>query len=89
LAPSTGCGGGTLTLTIYRDPTSGGGSPTCGPVAATNYGGVSTVQLPCTKVSISYPYQWHFNNVIQLIAPGANYGLFIYINTDATAVNTQ
>ncbi|HZP62642.1 MAG TPA: TadE family protein [Terriglobales bacterium] len=89
LTANSGCGGGTLTVTIYRDSSTGGGAPTCD-LTATNYGGVAgPVDLPCTKVSISYPYQWHFNNVIQLIAPGSTYGLFIYINTDAVAVNTQ
>jgi hypothetical protein len=37
-------------------------------------------------VNISYPFQWHFNNVIQLLAPSANYSLG-NIPVDATAVN--
>ena len=41
---------------------------------------------PDTYVKISYPYQWHFNNVIQLLVPGANYALSS-IKTDATAAN--
>jgi Flp pilus assembly protein TadG len=48
--------------------------------------GGSTVNILCTTVNISYPYQWHFNNVIQLLAPGANYSLG-NIPADATAVN--
>jgi Flp pilus assembly protein TadG len=48
--------------------------------------GVSTVNLLCTTVHISYPYQWHFNSVIQLLVPGANY-TFTNIQSDATAVN--
>jgi hypothetical protein len=40
----------------------------------------------CTTVNIVYPYQWHFNNVIQLLVPGANYTLR-NIHSDATAVN--
>jgi Flp pilus assembly protein TadG len=48
--------------------------------------GGSTLNILCTTVNISYPYQWHFNNVIQLLAPGANYSLG-NIPADATAVN--
>jgi Flp pilus assembly protein TadG len=48
--------------------------------------GGSTVNILCTTVNISYPYQWHFNHVIQLLAPGANYSLG-NIPADATAVN--
>ena len=42
--------------------------------------------MPYTYVKISYPYQWHFNNVIQLLVPGANYALS-NITSDATAAN--
>ncbi len=48
--------------------------------------GGATVNILCTTVNISYPYQWHFNNVIQLLAPTANYSLG-NIPADATAVN--
>ncbi len=48
--------------------------------------GGATVNILCTTVNISYPYQWHFNNVIQLLAPSANYSLG-NIPVDATAVN--
>lgn len=48
--------------------------------------GGATVNILCTTVNITYPYQWHFNNVIQLLAPGANYSLG-NIPVDATAVN--
>lgn len=48
--------------------------------------GGATVNILCTTVNISYPYQWHFNNVIQLLAPSANYNLG-NIPADATAVN--
>jgi hypothetical protein len=41
----------------------------------------------CTTVNISYPYQWHFNNVIQLLIPGANYSSLGNIQSNATAVN--
>jgi len=42
--------------------------------------------MPYTNVTISYPYQWHFNNVIQLLVPGAHYTL-TSITTNATAAN--
>jgi hypothetical protein len=42
--------------------------------------------MPTTYVQIQYPYQWHFNNVIQLLVPGANYVLTT-VNSDATAAN--
>jgi Flp pilus assembly protein TadG len=48
--------------------------------------GGATVNILCTTVNITDPYQWHFNNVIQLLAPGANYSLG-NIPVDATAVN--
>jgi hypothetical protein len=48
--------------------------------------GGATVNILCTTVNITYPYQWHFNNVIQLLVPGANYSLG-NIPVDATAVN--
>ncbi len=44
------------------------------------------VNMLCTTVSIVYPYQWHFNNVIQLLVPGANYTLG-NIQSNATAFN--
>jgi len=83
---NTGCAG-TLTLTISRDPPTGSSaSPTCS-VTINNYGAPGvTVYAPCTQVGISYPYQWHFNNVIQLVSPGASYAL-TNIATRATAVN--
>jgi Flp pilus assembly protein TadG len=80
---------GTFTLTITR----GFASTTqynCG-LAATNYGppgNAITANIPCTHITISYPYQWIFNTVIQLIVPGANYQPgAIQIQTDATAIN--
>jgi hypothetical protein len=48
--------------------------------------GAANVYVPDTYVQISYPYQWHFNNVIQLLVPGAQYTLSS-ITTDATAAN--
>jgi Flp pilus assembly protein TadG len=83
---STGCNSNTLTLTIARDATGGLASPSCS-LTMNNYGATGvTVSAPCTKVSIQYPYQWHFNNVIQLVSPGTSF-LLSTIQTDATAVN--
>lgn len=45
------------------------------------------VTMLCTIVKISHPYQWHFNNVIQLLVPGANYSFLNSIQSDATAPN--
>ncbi|HWY55816.1 MAG TPA: TadE/TadG family type IV pilus assembly protein [Terriglobales bacterium] len=56
-------------------------SPSCPAIA-----GATNVYMPDTYVQISYPYQWHFNNVIQLLVPGANYAIS-NITTDATAAN--
>lgn len=80
-ASGNGCVG-TLTLIITR------GFPNC-TLQATGYGAPNPINpyIPCTQVSISYPYQWMFNSVIQLIVPGANYQPLIQIQTDATAVN--
>jgi Flp pilus assembly protein TadG len=67
---STGC---SMTLTINR-----------GDSVLTN--GTPQVNVLCTTVHVSYPYQWHFNNVIQLLVPGANYTLG-NIQSDASVVN--
>jgi Flp pilus assembly protein TadG len=49
-------------------------------------GAAPPANMLCTTVNISYPYQWHFNSVIQLLVPGANYS-FANITSNATAVN--
>ena len=43
--------------------------------------------LICTRVTISYPYQWHFGNVIQLLVPGATYGSSIQITAESIMPN--
>ena len=43
----------------------------------------------CTKVSISYPYQWHFSRVIQLLVPGSTYGATLPVAADALMPNMQ
>lgn len=41
-----------------------------------------------TKVTISYPFQWHFNNVIKILFPGSNYpGPIFTITSDALMPN--
>jgi Flp pilus assembly protein TadG len=73
---NTGCASN-LTLTISRG--------VAVPVTANG----STVNMLCTTVQISYPYKWHFNNVIQLLVPGATYAGVTYIPSDATAANSD
>jgi len=90
---TTSSGGcvGTMTLTIVRgfsDAGAGNGGG-CG-LVANNYGTpnpINGLNIPCTRVTISYPYQWHFNSVIQLVVPGASYGAFLQIQTDAVVPN--
>jgi Flp pilus assembly protein TadG len=65
---------GTLTLIISREVA----------VPVTISG--NTVNMLCTTVHISYPYSWHFNNVIKLLVPGARLTLGS-IPSDATAIN--
>lgn len=88
---ATGNCTGQLQLTISKDPsygTAGGGPGAASCVLTSQNYGVSglTVYLPCTQVKISYPYVWHFNSVIQLLVPGANF-LLTQISAQATAAN--
>jgi Flp pilus assembly protein TadG len=76
---TTGTCGSALTLTIIRGCTSTTTPPCPNPPSTTMY-------LPTTYVQISYPYQWHFNSVIQLLVPGANFAP-TPITTDAWATN--
>jgi Flp pilus assembly protein TadG len=75
---STGCAG-TLQLTICR------GGAGCA-VTETISGVSNPVYVLTTQLTISYPYQWHFNNVLQLLIPGASLGL-TNITTQSTAAN--
>jgi Flp pilus assembly protein TadG len=67
----TSCPGGNLTLTIDRG-------------AAFIAGGVT---VEATSVQLSYPYQWHFNRVVQFLVPGASFGAVTQIPTTATMQN--
>jgi hypothetical protein len=40
-----------------------------------------------TSVKVSYPYHWHFNSVIQLLVPGAQYNLPTPLSETATVHN--
>jgi Flp pilus assembly protein TadG len=52
----------------------------------TTVNGIQT-DVICTQVTLSYPFQWHFNSVIQLLVPGASYAGTTLIPTDAIAPN--
>lgn len=69
--PASG-GGCSLTLTISRG-------------VSVQTSSTPPVNILLTTVRISYAYQWHFNSVIQLLVPGANYTLG-NIQSEATAV---
>lgn len=45
------------------------------------------VRLISTRVEIKYPYQWHFNSVIQLVVPNATYAGITQIDTAEIAAN--
>ena len=76
---TTGTCSNQLQLTIQRPCT----APLCPFAIGTT---LPNTYMPSTYVKISYPYKWHFNNVIQLLVPGAHY-LLTSITTDATAAN--
>ena len=74
---STGGCPAPLTLTINRSD-----------AILTPFGGTSpaNINVICSRVTLTYGYQWQINHVIQLVAPGANFGLAT-ITTDATVPN--
>ena len=69
------CSGGTFTLTINR-----------GYVFKSN-GANGPVDVVATQVSISYPYQWTFNSIIQVLVPGATYSATIQLAASSTMPN--
>jgi Flp pilus assembly protein TadG len=75
---NAGCGG-TLTLTIERGFVYTATLPA--PPFQANY------TIEGSRVTLSYPYQWQFNRVAPLIAPGANYPAITQINSVATMQN--
>lgn len=61
---ATGCSAGNFTLVVNR-----------GSIFTTSPGGGGTpLTVEGSQVSLSYPYVWQFNRVVQLIAPGSAYG---------------
>jgi hypothetical protein len=40
-----------------------------------------------TRVTVSYPYQWQFNSVIQLLIPGSTYSATTLLSETATVHN--
>jgi Flp pilus assembly protein TadG len=73
----------TFTATIDRaylaPPTSEPGIP----VPGTS----QTLRMISTHVVLSYPYQWHFNRLMQLLVPNATYAAISQIQVDAVAPN--
>jgi hypothetical protein len=69
----SGCGG-KLSLKILRG------------VAVTETVGGASVNLVSTQVQLTYPFQWHFNSVIQLLVPQASFTL-TPITAQASATN--
>lgn len=49
----------------------------------------NTLRVMSTRVTMTYPYTWHFNTVIKLVVPGATYQGVTQINTDATVPNME
>jgi len=73
----SGCSG-PLTLTINRGATFTTSATTLYPQGQT---------VEATQVTLSYPYQWQFTNVIKLIAPGASYASSSNLVTSAVVQN--
>jgi Flp pilus assembly protein TadG len=72
---NSGCAG-TLTLTVER-----------GYSFPVTEGAGQVVNQISTRVTLSYPFAWQFNRVIQLIAKGANYAGVTQISADAIIPN--
>jgi len=83
--PGTITGGPSLTWTYTIS-----GCSSAGDLTIVINRGISAPGPPAVvgaKVTVSYPYQWHFNSVIQLLIPGANYNLPLSISESATVHN--
>lgn len=70
---NTGCPAN-LTLTIDR-----------GNVYQTTGG--TPVNVEASHITISYPFQWRFNRIIKLVAPGSTYAGITQLNAEATMQN--
>jgi Flp pilus assembly protein TadG len=75
---NAGCAG-TLTLTVQRGYVYPAILPA--PPFQANY------MIEASRVTLNYPYQWQFNRVVPMIAPGANYPATTQINAVATMQN--
>jgi len=75
-ASGSGCPG-TLTLTVERAYA----------FPATVSGVATAVDVISSRITISYPYQWRFNRVITLVAPGASYAGVTQITSNAVIPN--
>jgi len=75
-ASGNGCPG-TLTLTIDRSQA----------FPVTIPGASEPIYEVGTKVSISYPYQWSFGRVIQLLVPGTSYATVSQVSVDSLVPN--
>jgi Flp pilus assembly protein TadG len=73
----------TFTLTINR----GYVAPPAGQPGISLPGATEPLRLISTQVTISYPFQWHFNSVIRLLVPSATYAGITQIGTGAIAPN--
>lgn len=82
---ATGQCGNSLTLTLTIDR--GYVSPPLGQAGISVPGAPDPIRMIATHVSISYPYQWHFNSVIRLVVPSATYAGVTQILADAIAPN--
>ena len=76
VASGNGCPS-SLTLTIDREY----GFPSTVPGAS------GQIYIVSSRVTLSYPYQWRFGNVIKVLVPGASYASITQITTDAVVPN--
>lgn len=72
---ASGCGANTFTLIINRGFT------------FVNPNGGNPITVEATQVTLNYPYQWHFNRVVQFLVPGATFGAVTQIPTTAVMQN--
>jgi Flp pilus assembly protein TadG len=73
----------TFTLTIDR----GFVTPPLSQPAIPITGGTGSMRTIATHVSIDYPYRWHFNSTVKLVAPGSSFAAVTSIGVDAVAAN--
>lgn len=76
---ATGCPGTNLVVTVDR-------GHTYTETVASGSGNV-TVTVESTQVTIAYPYRWHINRVMQILAPGSSYAAVSTITATAVIQN--